>query len=574
MALEIRSMGQKLSQLDKIESDVGSLRTKIEGISTRTKDLEIALQNHSMDIKSVKSSLLEITTNLKQSDTSLAKLWTFTEDVASKTDQRVRELKHAIQDNIDSIGQIGDNEAIINKEVSVQIKDVISQNGDIQNLINKEVSVQIKLALQAFKQEFKKECGKQIRRSSQNTKNDLHNVINRNTHDFAYKNLQDQAFFNRHNLIIWGIQEHDRDSAFTQASNFFNTNLNLSRLSIDVAYPRGNPPTQGSSYNRPIVVKFSKISDRNTVWKTRNDISQQGSSKSIRIQPDIPKQLREDLQILYRVQNAARKTNQYQNVEVRNYRLYLDGAEYFAWELEGLPDPLRPSTLATKCSDKALFFYSKHTALSNHYPAPFEVRCRSYANPEQYLTYKKAKLSGQKNLIQKALHAQDPVEAKSILNTWHSDHQEEWKQEVSKIALEGLRAKFRQNPVLRDYLISTAPLTLGKASTNSQWGTGLSPEDGNALDTSKWNKQGNLLGRLLMKVRSQMINELQPQHTTPKMTNQNNGTQQADDETTLLKTPHTQDQPSGKNTTQKWLRDHVNNWSYLINKLPCSVDTD
>lgn len=261
-----------------------------------------------------------------------------------------------------------------------------------------------------------------------------------------------------------------------------------------------------------MVVKFSKIADRNTVWKKRNDISQQGRSRSnpIRIQADIPKQLREDLQILYRVENAAQKTNQYQTVEVKNYRLYLDGSEYSTWELEALSTALRPSTLATKASDHALVFYSKHTPLSNHHPAPFEVRGRSYANMEQYLAYKRAKLSGQKTLIQKALLAQDPVEA--ILNALRSDHQEEWKQEVSTIALEGLQAKFRQHPALGQYLVSTAPLTLGEASTNHQWGIGLALEDDNALDKSKWNKEGNLLGRLLMKIRSQMINERQAQH--------------------------------------------------------------
>lgn len=235
------------------------------------------------------------------------------------------------------------------------------------------------------------------------------------------------------------------------------------------------------------MVKFSKISDRrNTVWKKRNIVSQQGRGPTIRIQADIPKQLREDLQILYRVLNAAQKTNQYQSIEVKNYRLYLDGAEYFAWELEELPVSLRPSTLATRISDSVLIFYSKHTVLSNHHPAPFEVRGRSYVNMEQYLAYKRAKLSGQNLLIQKALRAQDPVEAKSILKALRSDHQDEWKKEVSQIALEGLQAKFRQNPALGEYLRGTAPLILGEASTNAQWGIGFTLE----MPTPSTNQNG------------------------------------------------------------------------------------
>lgn len=128
---------------------------------------------------------------------------------------------------------------------------------------------------------------------------------------------------------------------------------------------------------------------------------------------------------------------------------------------------------------------------------------------EQFLAYKRAKLSGQKPLIQKALQAQDPVEAKSILNTLRADHYEEWKKEAPAIALEGLQAKFKQNPALAEYLRNTTPLTLGEASTNQVWGVGLTLVNENALDKSKWNKQGNLLGRSLMKVRDQLLKEHQ-----------------------------------------------------------------
>lgn len=72
------------------------------------------------------------------------------------------------------------------------------------------------------------------------------------------------------------------------------------------------------------------------------------------------------------------------------------------------------------------------------------------------------KLSGKKDLINKALLAQDPVEAKSILNALKEDHYEEWKKDLSELATEGLQAKFRQNENLGEYLRSTAPSHLEK----------------------------------------------------------------------------------------------------------------
>lgn len=81
-----------------------------------------------------------------------------------------------------------------------------------------------------------------------------------------------------------GIPESDRDSTYTQASTFFKTNLKLNKLAIDVAYRMGKPLAQGSMYKRPIVVKFSQIADRNSVWKKRNDIAQDDQNKPVRIQ--------------------------------------------------------------------------------------------------------------------------------------------------------------------------------------------------------------------------------------------------------------------------------------------------
>lgn len=482
---ELRAMGKRMAQLDKIERDVTSLKTQMETVSKRTEQLENVVRNHTSDINSVKSDIAGIKSSIEKQNESVEQLWNYAEELAAKTDQRVRELKQAIQENINKIGQFANIKKDIRNEVATMIRD----------------------SPQIIKNELKKELGEQVRKHSQATKDDVNNILNRHAHDIAYKGLQDQAYFNRHNLVLLGVKEHDQDSAYSQASNFFRSDLKLSNLSIDVAYRMGKQPAQGSSYSRPILVKFAKISNRNSVWKKRKDVPRGEHSNSIRIQADLPKQLREDLQILYRVQRAALKSPQYQTAEVKNYKLYLDGEDFSAWELEELPLFLRPSTLATRRSDDTVVFYSKHSPLSNHHPSPFEVRGRSYANMEQYLAYKKAKLSGQKIFINKALLAQDPVEAKSILNALKMDHPEEWKKELSTIATEGLQAKFRQNASLGEYLRSTAPLTLGEASKNPKWGVGFTLEEEDVLNKSKWNKEGNLLGRLLMKVRNQMIHE-------------------------------------------------------------------
>lgn len=84
----------------------------------------------------------------------------YSNDIASKADQRVRELKQAVQENIDRMAQVEN----LDKNSKEEIK--------------KEISVQIEKGMQAIKDEIKtentteikKEFSEQIRRNSQATK--------------------------------------------------------------------------------------------------------------------------------------------------------------------------------------------------------------------------------------------------------------------------------------------------------------------------------------------------------------------------------------------------------------------
>lgn len=204
---------------------------------------------------------------------------------------------------------------------------------------------------------------------------------------------------------------------------------------------------------------------------------------------------------------AATSSNKYQSAVVRDYSLEIDCQVYLPSELEMLPFDIRPSTLAAPRSDSALAFYSKYAVFSNHHPSIFAVDGQRFNSVEQFLAFRRAQLSGQPDLIQKASQATDPVQAKYILSALREDNVQRWDELVESVISQGLEAKFKQNPSMREYLCNTGNLTLGEASTNPRWGVGLTLEDKDILDVSKWNESGNLLGRSLMKLRTTLLKE-------------------------------------------------------------------
>lgn len=149
--------------------------------------------------------------------------------------------------------------------------------------------------------------------------------------------------------------------------------------------------------------------------------------------------------------------------------------------------------------------FSQSTPLSqNHHPSIFTLKGEKFHNMEQYLAPKRAQLSEQESIIRWASQATDPKVAKVILESLREDHAPEWDQQVEEITLVGLRAKFSQNKHLLASLKNTQQLQIGETSSNPHWGIGLDHEDPQVLDTMKWNQTGNLLGRCLMTIRTEL----------------------------------------------------------------------
>lgn len=246
------------------------------------------------------------------------------------------------------------------------------------------------------------------------------------------------------------------------------------------------------------------MSDRNLVWRTRDEIPQEDRQHIIKIQADLPKQLRDDTNILYRVLRVASAIPEYNRATIREYTLILHDKQYTARQLEALPEPLWLSSLACKELDQAMVFFSRFSPLSNHHPSKFTLDNKTFHTMEQFLPFKRAEISKDEPLMDKALQVKDPVEAKSILNALRQTYIQEWQEQRSNFAMEGLAAKFKQNEHLAEFLRNTRDILLGEASKNPSLGIGMTPEDKQVLDTTKWNPSGNLLGNLLMQLRSDL----------------------------------------------------------------------
>lgn len=152
----------------------------------------------------------------------------------------------------------------------------------------------------ALKHEVKEEVNRQVSEFKQGVKN---------------QSLKDKAYDNRFNLVVVGLQESEEKSDIELVNDHFSNALKIKNVKVRTAYRLGAQPETESSYVRPIMGRFNNLAQRNRIWRERMDITNDDGSK-IRIQADLPKELREGMPLMYKTLRAALKMKGFENAKI------------------------------------------------------------------------------------------------------------------------------------------------------------------------------------------------------------------------------------------------------------------
>lgn len=139
--------------------------------------------------------------------------------------------------------------------------------------------------------------------------------------------------------------------------------------------------------------------------------------------------------------------------------------------------------------------------LSQWYDCRFEVDGVQYHTTEQYMMASKARLFGDDEILKEIMFADTPFDYKKLGRRIRGFVAETWDAEKYDIVVEGNKAKFSQNLVLKKFLLSTENAILAEASPyDTVWGIGLDKEHAQKGGVGQWQGE-NLLGCALMDVR-------------------------------------------------------------------------
>jgi len=151
---------------------------------------------------------------------------------------------------------------------------------------------------------------------------------------------------------------------------------------------------------------------------------------------------------------------------------------------------------------------------SQWYAADMEIDEIHYNCCEQWMMAEKARLFGDQDALEEIMAISDPREQKAIGRHVRDFDKDEWENIENNgqpycwnIVYRGNKAKFDQNPGLKEYLLATKGETIVEASPYDKiWGIGRGEEDPDCHDRDKW-LGTNWLGEVLTALRDNYLKE-------------------------------------------------------------------
>ena len=319
---------------------------------------------------------------------------------------------------------------------------------------------------------------------------------------------QHETFMKQNNLIFSGVDEQSdvlKGSCVEAIGDILTNQMGIEPGSLIIidCYRLGpikQVRTPGETkHPRPILVKCNTRSDRNIIWGRKAQLK----DTDWYISDDYPKEIERRRAILYPIMKLARSIEGYQGkTYMAGDRLVVNKKKYSIDQLEELPADLNPRLTSTQTVNNMTFFFSRHSPLSNHHPAPFRILGTMYSCSEQRYFQRKAEYLGD-DMAKDAVMAER--DAKAVLNAGKkivNKNKKCWEDVEVKEMTDACRAKFAQNPKARAALLATEHTELAECSPfDGHWGIKMRMTDPEKTNKQKW--ATNLMGGVLSLLREE-----------------------------------------------------------------------
>ena len=311
----------------------------------------------------------------------------------------------------------------------------------------------------------------------------------------------------KNNLKMWGIFEAHNENKFDCNRKFISIlqriGISLHPQAISQAHRLG--PKTRNKVPRVMLVTFINTDDKDFVLNKAKVLSMHFR---IRIESDLPQAMEDQRKELRPIVVAANKikdekgNNKYR-ASLQQDTIIVNNRTYDVNSAKHLPRELTLEMISTPSYNGITGFFTKKSPLSNHYPATFKIKGKTYNCSEQYYMEQMALTFGDVVTAKKIMAEKEAGAQKKLSYEISGFKQLIWEEMRVEIMQIGIAAKFGQNKHLQEFLLNTGTNALIEANPKDKfWGAGMSLKN-----PYLWKKNSTLgyaenkLGQMLMDLR-------------------------------------------------------------------------
>ena len=321
------------------------------------------------------------------------------------------------------------------------------------------------------------------------------------------------------NLIIRGVEEDEWEKESTTRSKIYSELIPL------ITCESKNPKKQlleakkleirnckrlgryTKDRARPISAEFVRKEDVEYILSNKTNLN-----NGVFMEKEYPADVEKKRKLLRPILKAAKHSKKYKKqCRMENDILVIKSKRYNVNELDKLPKSLKPANVTSKTNKTVFGYFGELNPLSNFYPSSFKYQDTSYHCSEQFIQLKKAELFKDKAAMKRIIQTKTGHQCKTEGQRVTKFNQETWEANAYQLCMPGIRQKFLENDIPRQLLLTkTKGKRITECTKDPVWGCGMSINNENCLDITKWTSQG-LMGSILEEIR----NELAGPETSP-----------------------------------------------------------
>ena len=225
------------------------------------------------------------------------------------------------------------------------------------------------------------------------------------------RELEAECYTKRMNLIMRNVPYSENENLDTKMRSIFHNKLQIDATNIvfDTVHRLKRD-------RNAVIMRFTRFDDRQLIWRSRSKLR----GTDLRLHEHFPREIENNRRNILPVYIRAKQIEK-DSTSIYRDQITFKGAKYTINNIDSLTEQIGMTDLNSRANDKVYLFFGKMSHLSNFHHRTFEYEGKTISCVEQGYQSEKARFAGRRDVADRILLMDDPVQMKKAGDSIEDD---------------------------------------------------------------------------------------------------------------------------------------------------------